>query len=89
MKLQAAVRHAYGDKCACCGETEPLFLTLDHVNGDGATHRRTLRTNDVHAWARKNGYPPSLQLLCWNCNAAKAYHGGCPHKRGSQAAWAV
>jgi hypothetical protein len=26
--------------CACCGETIPDFLTIDHVNEDGAAHRK-------------------------------------------------
>lgn len=25
----------YGAICACCGETEILFLTFDHINNDG------------------------------------------------------
>ena len=29
----------YGRACSCCGETEPAFLTIDHVNNDGAEHR--------------------------------------------------
>src|ERR1019366_4483037 len=31
---------AYGGKCACCGETERIFLTIDHIGGGGAEHRR-------------------------------------------------
>ena len=23
------------NKCQCCGETQPEFLTLDHINGGG------------------------------------------------------
>lgn len=29
-------------KCACCGETELVFLQLDHINDDGAEHRRQI-----------------------------------------------
>ena len=32
----AVFSHYGGDRCACCGETEKLFLTLDHINNDGA-----------------------------------------------------
>jgi hypothetical protein len=28
--------------CACCGESLIGFLTLDHINGDGAQHRKAL-----------------------------------------------
>ena len=72
---------AYGGRCACCGESEPAFLTFDHVNDDGSAHRREIGHDGkmICIWAKKNGYPKSLQLLCCNCNNAKA-RGGCPHK---------
>jgi hypothetical protein len=28
-----------GNKCACCGETNPVFLSLDHINNDGYIDR--------------------------------------------------
>lgn len=31
---------AYGNKCACCGEDNLGFMTIDHVFDDGAEHRR-------------------------------------------------
>jgi len=40
LKTRQEYVDAYGGCCACCGEVELLFLTLDHVNGDGADHRR-------------------------------------------------
>lgn len=82
--LKQQVIAAYGGACACCGEAEPQFLTLDHVNNDGAEHRRTsgLRTG-IATWryARRMGYPDTFQLLCWNCNGAKGAYGRCPHER--------
>jgi hypothetical protein len=30
----------YGSSCECCGEKEPLFLTVDHVKNDGHLHRK-------------------------------------------------
>lgn len=71
------IKH-YGGKCVCCGETEVNFLTLDHANGDGAAHRRTY-SGRLHNWIIRHGFPPEFQLLCWNCNWAKAM-GGCPHR---------
>jgi hypothetical protein len=29
-------------QCACCGEAHTEFLTIHHINGDGAEHRREL-----------------------------------------------
>lgn len=85
---------AYGGYyCACCGETEPKFLSLDHINNDGAKHRRQYGKNTVgngkgasgfHTWLwmKKNNYPSGIfQVLCMNCNMGKFRNGGaCPHK---------
>jgi hypothetical protein len=78
---------AYGNKCTCCGETTPEFLAVDHVNNDGAHHRRTVVGYDptaLYRWAKKHGFPDSLQILCHNCNVAKAYYGSCPHQRAPE-----
>lgn len=80
---------ACGGACKCCGETEPAFLVVDHVNDDGAAHRREQRPHapktwsgkTFYAWLRQNGWPEGFQLLCANCNMAKARKGGCPHGR--------
>src|SRR5215467_11339214 len=37
--LREAVYVGYGGKCQCCGEKEPAFLTVDHVNNDGHLER--------------------------------------------------
>ena len=39
------LRHYSGGsmQCACCGETEVDFLGIDHIDGDGAQHRREVR----------------------------------------------
>lgn len=72
---------AYGGFCACCGETEIRFLQIDHIENNGAEHRRELRTNRLDAWLKRNGYPEGFQVLCANCNFAKHTNGGtCPHE---------
>ena len=82
---------AYGNRCVCCGETEKAFLVIDHINNDGAAHRRKMSQNwktgptnaissgGVYSWLRKNGFPDGFQLLCSNCNLAKTRVGKCPH----------
>jgi hypothetical protein len=83
----AALRHySSGDiRCACCGETRLEFLGLDHINDDGAVHRRELGIcGGVHfySWLRRTGYTyASLVVACHNCNMARAMYGECPHKR--------
>ncbi len=89
-KLQERVKldsyYAYGGKepkCNCCGEKDMQFLTIDHINNDGASHRKkyNLPGNSIHFWLKKNNYPEGFQLLCFNCNLGKYRAGGiCPHK---------
>ena len=86
LRLKENILKHYGSKCACCGETHIEFLTLDHINNDGNEQRRKLfgRNRSVgvqfYAWVRRNNYPDDLQILCWNCNQAKAFYGICPHQ---------
>lgn len=67
--------------CACCGETEKKFLAIDHINGGGTAHRRQIKCfgSSMYEWLKRNGFPKGFQLLCHNCNSAKAYYGKCPH----------
>lgn len=80
-KLKTQVYAAYGNECVCCGEKDKRFLTVDHVNNDGGQHRRELgkTTDSLLTWAKRNGFPETLQLMCWNCNLGKAIYGSCPH----------
>jgi hypothetical protein len=75
----------YGNQCACCGISEQVFLTIDHVNGGGTQHRKkvTKATGHFYKWLVDNGYPDGFQVLCWNCNWAKHYLGVCPHQGSS------
>lgn len=79
-----ALRHYGGERpvCVCCGESTYEFLALDHINGGGNAHRKSIRPTSVQSmyeWARRNGYPPIFQVLCHNCNMAKGFYGECPH----------
>lgn len=87
-RVKEAVFAAYGGyKCACCGETEKLFLTIDHINNNGAAHRREIvgkRTGagyPTYNWLANNNFPEGYQVLCMNCNHGKRMNNGiCPHK---------
>lgn len=81
-KLKSMVFAAYGNQCECCGETEKSFLTIDHVNDDGKEHRKSIRSNRIYHWLKKNGFPKDgFRLLCFNCNCGRRVNGGiCPHK---------
>jgi hypothetical protein len=91
--MKIRIMNVYGNgTCACCGEAEIAFLSIDHIDGRGAAHRRELLglPADYRAPAsgaslynalEKAGYPgkDKLQVLCLNCNRAKHDLGRCPH----------
>jgi predicted amidophosphoribosyltransferase len=53
---------------------------LDHVNNDGAEHRKRISKTGIafYRWLVKCQFPknPPLQVLCYNCNASKQRNGG-------------
>lgn len=68
---------AYGCECHFCGESNPIFLTIDHINGDGKQHRQRCHNNRaIYADIIKEGCPKDkYRLLCFNCNCALAIYG--------------
>lgn len=71
----------YGAFCACCLETNEKFLTVDHMNNDGAKQRRE-NPGSSYMNAYKAHFPLDLQILCYNCNCGKyVNHDICPHKK--------
>ena len=73
---------AYGGYvCACCGETEISFLSIDHINNDGHEHRKTVKGSAILHWLRDNNYPSGFQILCMNCQFGRKHNNGtCPHQ---------
>jgi hypothetical protein len=85
--IRAEMIRAYGGRCACCGESNPLFLTIDHIDNDGAEHRRKLGVGRQSGSAvmmdlYKRKWPQEgFRLLCFNCNCGRQRNGGiCPHE---------
>jgi hypothetical protein len=72
----------YGAKCLCCGITDVDVLSLDHTNGKGNAHRRSIgvRGSGFYSWVIKNKFPRTLRVLCLNCNKARGAYGKCPHE---------
>ena len=48
--LRQTVIAAYGGKCACCGIDDWHFLSIDHINNDGAKHRMETRFGSNQLW---------------------------------------
>lgn len=78
-RIRLEVLQRYGGKCTCCGENQMEFLAIDHINNNGAQHRRETKYGNLPVWIRQNGYPSGFQILCHNCNLSKGFYGKCPH----------
>jgi hypothetical protein len=78
MDRELVLKH-YGDECACCKENGRDFLTVDHVEGNGKSHRTEV--GDINRFLIKNNFPMGFQVLCFNCNCAKRASNKCPHQK--------
>ncbi len=84
-EIKQFIINKYGGKCECCGETNPEFLTIDHIDGNGSQHRKEIGIgcgNAFYIWLRDNNFPKdNFRLLCMNCNFSIGMYGYCPHKK--------
>ena len=61
--------HYGGAVCCGCGETELAVLQLDHIDGGGNKHAKTIGgRSKMYKWVKDNNYPPLFRVLCANCN---------------------
>ena len=59
------------------------MLTLDHINNDGAAHRKEIKTK-IYSWIVKNNYPDGFQTLCGNHQTKNEFLGryaGLPNRK--------
>ncbi|HJR06405.1 MAG TPA: hypothetical protein VJ842_04020 [Pyrinomonadaceae bacterium] len=68
--------------CACCGENNFEFMTIDHINGGGSQHRKKAGSNTAQT-LMKEGLPDGYRVLCFNCNISLGFFGYCPHQNTS------
>ena len=86
-RVRSEVIAKYGGTCTCCGETQIEFLVIDHKNNDGNKERRTLygtnrgSSSSWYSKLKREDVRHDLQVLCNNCNIAKAFYGSCPHSK--------
>ena len=79
-KRKVKVLEAYSGKnprCACCKESNLLFLSIDHIEGGGTKHRIAIGRSSFYPWLIKNNYPKGFRVLCYNCNMALGFFGKC------------
>lgn len=82
IRLQILTHYSDGKlSCRCCGESHYEFLTIDHIDNNGAEERKTCKPASLFWKLRREGYPPGYQVLCWNCNCCRGIHGYCPHQK--------
>ncbi len=82
-RLREEMLDAYGRECACCHESEPRFLCLDHIGGGGNKDRSLVGGNNqgVLRRLRVEGWPQDdFRVLCANCNMATMLGRICPHQ---------
>lgn len=85
-KLKLEILNYYSQnklECQCCSTKELEFLTIDHINGGGAQHRRTMKAGSLYHWLKRNNFPEGFRVLCMNCNWSYGKWGYCPHECGS------
>lgn len=80
--LKHRVYDIYGNKCACCGDTNKEFFAVDHIGGGGTQERRKLGSRGIFLAALKPDFQKDkYQLLCHNCNMSLGFFGYCPHNQ--------
>ena len=81
LKIETMMHYAGGKpECKLCGIDDIDILCLDHINDNGAEHRRSLSISGkghsgghrIYEVLRRDGYPEGLQVLCANCNLKKS-----------------
>src|SRR3990167_8992182 len=69
------IRCVFFKKYKCCeGQNDWRILQIDHINGQGEKHRRSLGS-DLHKWIRDNPHEAReiLQIACANAQWIKRY----------------
>lgn len=59
------------NQCASCCLADKRVLQIDHINNNGAQHRKEMGQLNSVWWIVKNNYPEGFQILCANCNYLK------------------
>lgn len=81
LRIKFTLLSAYGGKCECCGEDNWQFLTLDHINNDGAEQRKKFgKAEKFYRYLIRENFPKDIRILCWNCNCSRGMYGYCPHE---------
>ena len=64
-----------GNKCVCCGERDPTYFQIDHIEND-QDYRKDHNNGGSIKLRQYIQEPARYQLLCANCNYAKRMNDG-------------
>jgi hypothetical protein len=82
VKMEVLTYYCAGEPfCWCCGEKNIEFLTIHHINNDGAKQKKEESGLKSFQRARRDGFPDDLGILCYNCNSSRGAIGYCPHQK--------
>ena len=76
-----------GYSCRCCGESHASMLDIDHIDGDGAAHRKSVG-GMLSVYHDVIAEPKRFQMLCCNCNQSKRRLGKNKCEHELEVAWA-
>ena len=80
-RKKKAVHELLGNMCKNCGEDDPIYFQIDHVNNDGYIERSLKNgRQDIYVIKKYLETPERYQLLCANCNWAKRMNDGKLYK---------
>jgi hypothetical protein len=81
-KIRVLTHYGKGVELKCCWRgclvCDVDMLSIDHVNDDGAKHRRNMKGNrvyfagkEMYQWLESQGFPEGFQTLCMNHQVKK------------------
>lgn len=72
-KFIVVAHYSMGEMCCRhCRQSDIRCLQLDHCEGGGNLHRRSLpNPTGIYSWLIRNDFPEGYQILCANCNFIK------------------
>jgi hypothetical protein len=74
LKLKIVGHYSNGTMaCNRCKFADIRALSIDHINGDGAKHRREVPGLQLYGWLETNNFPDGFQVLCMNCQFIKRH----------------
>lgn len=72
-KRKVRLLEHYGTKCSKCGFDDIRALSIDHIEGNGAEHRKEVPGGKLYGWLIRQHFPTGFQTLCMNCQFIKRH----------------